>query len=720
MTGHAVDSDGPSDTSPTAAAHAKLQDALLLWRNAAREYFAPDAFRTYLNACIQALRNATWALQRHKDGIPDFDVWYAKWQQRLAADPVTAWLKEARNQVVKRGELRAHSRVRVAVVAYYHDLPFLEIDVDPFATIPDIVSKVSLERLPAEVLEDGFLRIERRWVSRSLPTHELLDALARAFGVLSLLVAEADRRIDAPSAIPSVRQGTEDAPSLEAYAQYLAPPMKGPAEFRTVCVTLSNQDVIHLRRHRLPLSPPPPERYGDIRFHPPKQMGAASLHETCTCHFEMAKRLMAVDGYHVPIVFLFLPNGGLETIQLQFDEQVEKYLTWEAVAADVERTDAEALVSIGEFWAAPHDPSHPLRRAGNSPGRTEALSLHAISRDGKEFSLSCPIIRTATGIELGDTVEIEDGQAAFFEPIRRTWARRRAATAIHADQPELLSEFWESMQIRNIELDSVSAEALGTLLSEAEQQHHLDGSALASDPPVLLFRLGSEEDARVMRQLTDPSLQPSPIGMLIWPWRSQFGGLLTITVMGKIPGASVPSETPLPMTGACPRVCLTAKDQAFHKMKAGTFIGVFAHSEEPLGAVEVTFRARRSEANPLDSVLSKLSSHKPVLDDSIAAYWDVLVGLRIYERHVTTEDRLSFGWVREYRRCASIFATYLDALRKGFDRVNVQTAGLSTKTAHLLDIVRDKENRPETLLQILAKLDSLGRKQASRGACAGG
>ena len=94
---------------PIPATHRRLAEAHLLWHQALSKYQEPDAFRANLNATIQALRNVTFALQSEKHSIANFDEWYGGWRTRLAADPNAMWLIDARNVVVKQGDLEITS-----------------------------------------------------------------------------------------------------------------------------------------------------------------------------------------------------------------------------------------------------------------------------------------------------------------------------------------------------------------------------------------------------------------------------------------------------------------------------------------------------------------------------------------------------------------------------------------------------------------------------------
>ena len=101
---------------PLPEPHQRLLDAHRLWHQCESNYTSPDGFRVNLNATIEALRNTTFVLQKNKAKIPNFDAWYIKWQDHLRKDQVMRWLVNARNRVVKQGDLDTLSTARVKLL----------------------------------------------------------------------------------------------------------------------------------------------------------------------------------------------------------------------------------------------------------------------------------------------------------------------------------------------------------------------------------------------------------------------------------------------------------------------------------------------------------------------------------------------------------------------------------------------------------------------------
>jgi hypothetical protein len=110
--------DDKYNSCPIPKTHRRLVEAHLLWHQTLDNYHNVESFRANLNATIQALRNITFVLQSEKNIIPQFDTWYSQWQSRLKADPTSKWLIDARNTVVKQGELESHSTAEVRLVTW--------------------------------------------------------------------------------------------------------------------------------------------------------------------------------------------------------------------------------------------------------------------------------------------------------------------------------------------------------------------------------------------------------------------------------------------------------------------------------------------------------------------------------------------------------------------------------------------------------------------------
>ena len=183
----------PADYSPCPIVHAhrRLLDCHELWHAAQENYMEPEAFRLNLNSLIQGLRSVTWLLQKQKAALPDFSQWYAKWQELARQDSIMTWIVRSRNRIVKEADLELLSRASVYISLDWLNEMSMAWSMPPrYSTRQILIRLLSTQRVPPV----GVLTVERRWVDRLLPEHELLDACAHAYQLTASVIATAHVR----------------------------------------------------------------------------------------------------------------------------------------------------------------------------------------------------------------------------------------------------------------------------------------------------------------------------------------------------------------------------------------------------------------------------------------------------------------------------------------------------------------------------------------------
>ena len=413
---------------PTPAAHARINEAHRLWHQAADSYDDPDGFRVNLNACIQALRSVTFVLQKEKSRIPDFDIWYKGWQNRLKADPILKWLVEARNLIVKEGDLETRSRVRAAIFYNYIESPAFEINVPPLMSTNDIAGQMASQDISEELIKNGLLRVKRKWISIDLPDHELLETLAHSYGVLSTLISDAHTQ--AGVAYPKVYMKHKDG-TIESYHESIdhlqgrLPCMEALSESVTVWVKLSTGEYLksNLAREIPKISEKEiTDTYGPFLK---SEQKSPNRREWAKLLLENDKRVLSVDGYHVPIMFLELPDGKTNMMTFKAEDPSEKYIVAQKLANEVKRTGTKSIISIGETWQAPYDKRYLGKPIEELLNRDEALTVDCISSDGEEFSFTCKFRRENDSIQFDAVEELTGPSNIFFTPVRQAWRRQK-------------------------------------------------------------------------------------------------------------------------------------------------------------------------------------------------------------------------------------------------------------------------------------------------------
>jgi hypothetical protein len=225
----------------------RLEDVHQQWHQAEGAYFDPDRFRLSIQTVIQTLRTVTWVLQNQKNIIPDFNVWYGVWQERLRADALMRWMVDARNKIEKQGDLEAHSLVRAEIVASYLDEgPSVEVPARLFDAPLALIKSIPNSAVGEHMRMHGTLKIQRRWVENTLPDHELLDAVAVAYGRISHLVRDAHRQLGLQQPVTTnVETGEKFG---EGARSGRLPCMIGHADLRSLNISLADGSLIRLEK----------------------------------------------------------------------------------------------------------------------------------------------------------------------------------------------------------------------------------------------------------------------------------------------------------------------------------------------------------------------------------------------------------------------------------------------------------------------------------------
>jgi hypothetical protein len=408
---------------PFSSVHSRLQEAHRHWHSADTNYAEPAAFRTYLNSCIQALRNVTFVLQKHKSLLLDFEKWYSPWQISLSKDPVLRWIITARNTIVKMGDLETLSVARVSILDDYSSPEVIDFIVPSSHSSLEITeSLIPRFNIPVDVIKDGIFRLERRWVASNLPDMELLDALAHAYTVLAYLVEDAHKPVNTPRPVV----GHVDI--LRGQRLACMTNTDGPRSF---LIRLLDGQHLTVRKTEMPTRQlsitEAREHYGIVPIAPELlKRNPRDLRANSEFFFSIARTVMEKDGYHRSIAFLLLPNGRSQIGNFDLKDRVDKLLIWRKIASEVERLRAYAVIFISEVWTAEFDASNPTLTASDSPKREEALALDALDSTGVHVSFLARIYRTSNEVILGETQDMSDMRPLYLNPVCETWKRMHA------------------------------------------------------------------------------------------------------------------------------------------------------------------------------------------------------------------------------------------------------------------------------------------------------
>lgn len=411
---------------PLSTADQRLSDALNLWRGAKDNYFSPDAFRLSLNNCIQVLRSFSWILQKSKSEFASFSRWYKEWQNRMRADPVLKWLVQARNVIVKEGDLVTHSKVRLAIVKSWFGVPSIEVEVPPTSKTEDITRIGARVARESFCTDAGLLRVERRWIDSQLSSHELLEALAHVFEVLSEVLFDAHQSLLTP-AVASCCSWYTKRISLKSK---LPSCMLAQEWDRTTWIDLRTgegltptTDILRPTEGHLKTAA---MRYPGLKDRSRELRVAKSLEEEAATMFHFAKTALRTDGYHLPIAILGLPDGSKTIRVLAMTDRSAVLLLFRQLATHIEKVGATSVIVINEMWMSKLGNGRPPHYPSDDPDRREVLQLVAADVSGETYTHMVLFHKDKSGkVHLGEQFVSKDDSPSFLAPVSAVWSKKR-------------------------------------------------------------------------------------------------------------------------------------------------------------------------------------------------------------------------------------------------------------------------------------------------------
>jgi hypothetical protein len=404
----------------------RLQDAHRLWHQAEATYFDPESFRLFAQNTIQTLRTVTWILQKQKHIFPDFDAWYGPWQGKLRADALMKWLHDARTKIEKQGDLELHSYIRAEVIASYltSETPRVDLPANLAATPEQLFKGIPNEVLKNHIFKHGTLRIQRRWVENNLPDHELLDALAIAYGRVSEIVHDAHLHLGLPS------DGVIDETTGEKFdvsrLGFRMPCMIAHEARRELMISLANGTRLSVEHKDMTPSPGDLERAKtlfDPDLYAPMRTAYDNVEALSGNWFAMIRRIFERDGYHKSMVFLFRGTQMLRFIPYEIEDRAQKYVIMRALANEAVRYGADATLLVSEAWIAPADQAGPFQFPADMPSRLEALTMVLARREGDLLHYQA-MIRREDGKPILEETEVTRNPASYtVAPLYEAWGR---------------------------------------------------------------------------------------------------------------------------------------------------------------------------------------------------------------------------------------------------------------------------------------------------------
>lgn len=404
---------------PVADAHRRLMDCHAQWHTLHGSYLDPDEFRLNLNSLVPNLRNVTWLLQKQKAVIPDFANWYPEFQDACKKSEIMGWVVKSRNRITKEADLELLSSCQVIWAKNWLERLEGVATFPPRMSTPEIVHSLRHSNTPPV----GLITVRRRWVDKALPSWELLAATAEAYSWLSQILWKAHEAF-----------GVDRCDLADRSVECVTSALCGTLT-RLPCMDLAQSElqahftmpggVVNEQIERFDPNPTilnaAGERYGELEF---PRSGPI---ESVPGFMKMARTMMERDGYHHTIAFLYIGERGVATRGMQFEDQNTKMLAFESLADLVESTRADGIVIISESWFATQTEKEKeldtfFFPARDRLDRTEGLTVHAETRDGRQMELVSMVERGPNGEAIcGEPADLTVIGANNIAPIRRKW-----------------------------------------------------------------------------------------------------------------------------------------------------------------------------------------------------------------------------------------------------------------------------------------------------------
>jgi hypothetical protein len=392
----------------------RLADLAQTLANCTTSYFEPEPFRRNVNHFLTTSRTVTFLIQKGKAQIPDFDAWYSKHVlEPWSSDEVMTWAKEARNFVEKEGDLDINSKLTVSLFFSYLEETDIKIDVGRKELLGAGITKLirfAQKSLPAHVASDSAIKIERRWVTASLPNWELLRALMYVYRRVLECCAELAAHLEIKLAA-STHRPMKEIPDEASMAQYVKLSTGACFTVGLDPLTIDQSLTLPAEIHDAFIRP----TVGEKR--PPK-----TLNDVMEYFSGTARATFEHFGNHIPILFIFGPQWRpLTFMSVQPADQTDKYIFWRVVGEKVRVLRALGIIWIGELWIREGEKmSFGPPRKGKIIG--ERLVVTGLDREG-DLKRTVWEIKRPSGDEKPTLAPTEDsvfdGAGNYLVPVLR-------------------------------------------------------------------------------------------------------------------------------------------------------------------------------------------------------------------------------------------------------------------------------------------------------------
>lgn len=409
------------NTCPMPQTHSRLHEAHRFWHEAEKAYQDPSEFTAKLNALLQALRNVTFVMQKELSKNGNFEKWYAEQQVKMKMLDYMRWAVDARNYVVKQGDLEKKSFAKVTLLTY-EDNPVVKEEVPPFLGLTELLAIYAKRIQNPDPRWDVVLEVERSWIITDFPKREILLVLQDVFQVLHEMLSEWHTQHGVVVGMCSVPNALDPQGKCTM----------GGDRYRTIRSSLNDGGVLTIESHAIEIDDEVMSK-ANKRYQIKEELlknGEVSPEwndvpwTRVNFFMQAAKKILQKDKYHDPLFFLFKGGSLKETMPATYRDRPEKYLFMRNMGKHIIDSGIDGVVFITESWRTVFEPDKDgnITPPSDAENREEILSIYIATSDGRARSYETIFTRNWTGkIRFNEVMSSDIPRDSFMTPIFRAW-----------------------------------------------------------------------------------------------------------------------------------------------------------------------------------------------------------------------------------------------------------------------------------------------------------
>ncbi len=132
---------------------------------------------------------------------------------------------------------------------------------------------------------------------------------------------------------------------------------------------------------------------------------------------ERAKKILVMDKLHKSMFVLCCPSGKWGVVEMNAENQTEKFILVRSIADQVRRTNASGVIAVSEVWTIFADEQENHELAAESSKRREALEVLAVDKDQIRGLITSFTRGDDGSVQLAGTHELVSSSANIMQPI---------------------------------------------------------------------------------------------------------------------------------------------------------------------------------------------------------------------------------------------------------------------------------------------------------------